>query len=429
MGIVGSMITGVTGLAAQGNSLDIIGDNISNVSTNGFKSSRGEFADMVSRNLKGIEGGNQIGRGTQLRAVTPIFVQGSLIRTERVTDLAVNGDGFFITKSQGGDFNFTRDGSLRFNKEGQLVNMEGQRVQGYVSMPDGRMSPELSHVNIPTNGIPAKGTQKVDLSVNLDSRLPIGVPFDPLKPGETSIFSTGLTVYDSKGSAHIATVYFNKSAENTFDYHVMIDGSEVPGGLKGIPSEQASGSVTFDKDGRLMNETVKDDVFSFANGADTNQKITMNFGDSVLAENGTGLGGSTMYGTEAVLYKFQQDGFEAGTLSSMSIDERGTIAGLYSNGVTRDLASIAIAKFENSEGLTKIGGNNFRESKLSGQAYIGKPGEMGRGTVLAKALEQSTTDIAGEFVNLIQAQRGFQANSKIIVTADELLNDIINIKR
>jgi flagellar hook protein FlgE len=429
MGILGSMITGVTGLAAQGNALDIIGDNISNISTNGFKASRGEFADMVSRNLKGIEGGNQIGRGTQLRSVTPVFIQGSMIRTERATDLAINGDGFFIARAVDGGQSFTRDGSLRFDKDGFLVNMDGRRIQGYVARPDGKMSPELGNLSIPTNAIPAQGTKKVSISANLDSRENVGVPFDPLKPQDTSMFSTGLTVYDTKGSAHICTVYFNKTAENIYQWHAMVDGEEAVGGVKGTPVEMGTGTITFDKDGKLIREETTKSQFSFNNGADPNQSIEFDFGDAVETEMGTGVAGSTQYGTEAVLYKFHQDGYKAGVLSSLSIDETGTIAGLYSNGITMDLAQIAIAKFENNEGLTKMGGNDFRESKLSGQAYIGKPGQNGRGTVLAKALEQSITDLAGEFVNLIQAQRGFQANSKIITTSDELLGDVINLKR
>lgn len=429
MGIVNSMITGVTGISAQGNQLDIIGDNISNVSTAGFKASRGEFADMVSRNLKGIEGGNQIGRGTQLRSVTPIFNQGSIIRTERSTDLAINGDGFLVVKAQSGELNYSRDGALRFNKDGELVNMEGLNIMGYLADKAGKITPQIEKVKIPTNTIAANSTKKVKLNINVDSREKIGVPFNPLKPGETAIFSAGVNVYDSKGSAHIATLFFNKTAENQYEYHAMLDGGELAGGLKGTLVEQASGTLNFDKDGRLMSETVKSNAFNFAGGADLNQQVEFDFGDAVTTENGTGLAGSTQYGTDSVMYKYNQDGFEAGNLTSMSINEQGTITGLFSNGITRDLAQIGLAKFENNEGLIKIGGNNFRESKLSGPVYIGKPGEAGRGTILAKALEQSTTDIAQEFVNLIQAQRAFQANSKIITTSDELLNDVINIKR
>lgn len=429
MGILNSMITGVTGISAQGNQLDIIGDNISNVSTAGFKASRGEFADMISRNLKGIEGGNQIGRGTQLRSVTPIFNQGSIIRTERATDLAINGNGFLVVKAGSGEFNYTRDGALRFNKDGELVNMEGLNVMGYLSDKSGKITPQIDKIKIPTNTVAANATKKVKLNINLDSRATTGVPFNPLKPGDTSIFSAGVNIYDSKGSAHIATMFFNKLGENQYEYHTMVDGAELAGGLKGTLVEQASGTLIFDKDGRLMSENIKSNGFNFAGGADLNQQVEFDFGDAVTTENGTGLSGSTQYGTESVMYKYNQDGFEAGNLTSLSINESGTITGLFSNGITRDLAQIGLAKFENNEGLIKIGGNNFRESKLSGPVYIGKPGEAGRGTVLAKALEQSTTDIAQEFVNLIQAQRAFQANSKIITTSDELLNDIINIKR
>jgi len=429
MGIVNSMNIGVTGISAQGNQLDIIGDNISNVSTNGFKASRGEFSDMVSRNLKGIEGGNQIGRGTQLRSVTPIFNQGSIIRTERATDLAINGDGFFVVKAGNGELNYSRDGALRFNKDGELVNMEGLNIMGYLANTEGKISPQLEKVSIPTNTIAAKGTDKVKLSINIDAREPIGVPFNPMKPADTSIFSSGVTIYDSKGTAHIATLFFNKIGENQYEYNAMVDGAEVVGGEKGKLSLQASGTLLFDKDGRLLSETVKSNGFNFIGGADLNQQVEFDFGDAVTTENGTGLAGSTQFGTSSVMYKYNQNGHEAGNLTSMSVNEDGVITGLFSNGITRDLAQLGLAKFENNEGLVKIGGNNFRESKLSGAAYIGKAGEAGRGTFLAKALEQSTTDIAQEFVNLILAQRGFQANSKIITTSDELLNDIINLKR
>jgi flagellar hook protein FlgE len=207
----------------------------------------------------------------------------------------------------------------------------------------------------------------------------------------------------------------------------MAKGEEVVGGEAGKMVEQASGKLVFDVDGRLKEQTTDRSSFQFAKGALPDQKIEFNFGED-KSKGGMGLS-VTQYGTASEAYKTIQDGYTAGTLSGLTFNDDGVLAAVYSNGQNVNLAQIAMGKFENPEGLFKVGGNRFRESRLSGQATIGAPLSGGRGSVASKALESSTTDIASEFINLMTSQRNFQANSRVVSTADEMMQEVLNLKR
>ena len=428
MGVLSSLFTGVSGLAAQGEALGVIGDNIANANTTGFKASRAEFQDIIAKNLKGILGGNQIGRGTKIGAVNPILAQGNMDSTDKATDLAISGDGYFTLKGTDG-MSFTRDGSFHFDKEGYLVSNDNQRVQGFQADEKGNITSMLADVKFPKALVPAKATTEVKMDINLDSRLNVGVPFNVKDPYASSQFSTGIEIYDSQGNKHLLNLFFNKSADRTWEYHGMVDGKEVMGGKEGEMSEVLTGRVRFTVDGKLDTEEITKQNFNFAGGALQNQQIKLDFGDSLTTDKGKGVTGSKQYGKDSDVITWTQDGAAAGTITNMSFSDQGVLTALYSNGQTQDLSQIALSKFENPEALFKAGNNRFKESRDGGTPSVGKPQMSGRGKLYAKSLERSTVDLAMEFVNLIQNQRGFQANAKIITTSDELLGEIIQLKR
>lgn len=428
MGILSSMYTGVTGIQANGEALGVISDNIANANTVGFKTSRAEFADVVAKSLKGILGGHQIGRGTKLNGVTQIFSQGSITQTDKATDVSISGDGFFVVDGPEGRA-FTRNGSFNFNKDGELVNIDGNIVKGFRADDDGKITTKLDSIKLERTIIDAKKTEKVDIAMNLDIRADaLEGGFDPARPVETSNYSTGVTVYDSAGNAHNLTMYFAKSADNQWNWYAMAKGEEVVGGEKGKGVVGASGTLSFTIDGKLQNQTITQNSFNFTKGAQPDQAIDFKFGDDITA-GGTGLKGSTQYGSASDIYKHTQDGYTAGTIGGLSFNDDGVLAAFYTNGVTKNLAQIAIAKFENNEGLFKAGQNMFKESRNSGAANIGAPNNAGRGRVFSKSVESSTTDIASEFVNLIQMQRAFQANARTLSSSDELMQEVLNLRR
>lgn len=428
MGVLSSLYTGVSGLTAQGEALGVIGDNIANANTIGFKASRAEFQDIISKNLKGILGGNQIGRGVKIGAVNPLLSQGNVDATEKSTDLAISGDGYFVLRGTDGE-TYSRDGSFHFDREGYLVSNDGQRVQGFEADENGKVINKVGDIKFPRALIPAKATSEIVMDLNLDSRVEVGKVFNPEDPYSTSHYSTGVEVFDSQGNKHLMTMFFNKSADRAWDVRGMIDGKEVMGGQPGKMSEVMTAKLTFTVDGKLDTEQITKQAFNFAGGALQNQQVKVDFGDSITTDKGKGLNGTKQYGKDSDLISWRQDGAAAGTITNMSFNDEGVLTALYTNGQARDLAQISLAKFENPEALFKVGNNRLKESRDSGAGAIGKARQAGRGQLFAKSLERSTVDLATEFVNLIQNQRGFQANAKTITTTDELLNEVIQLKR
>jgi flagellar hook protein FlgE len=426
MGLLSSFNVGVSGLHAAGSSMNVIGDNIANAGTFGFKGSRAEFQDMLAASLKGIDGGDQIGSGTKLAHVTAKFTQGNVQRTENITDLAINGNGFFVVEGPFGR-GFTRDGSFHFDKDGHLINGDGYKVLGFQADDNGAISTKTGAIKLGNTTIPAKATSEVNVSMNLDSREKVKL-FNPMDPENSSNYNSSVTVYDNIGSQRVVNLYFNKLADGQWEYHAMVDGSEAQGGVAGTMVEMGRGKMQFNQKGQLQSVTDELNAFSFNNGALPNQKIKLNFGQT-LAEGGTGADAATQYGSQSSIARHTQDGASAATLSSLSFNDDGVLTAAYDNGVTRDIAQMSVAKFENNEGLFKMGKNLFKETRKSGQGALGKPQVDGRGQVLAKSIELSNVDIADEFINMMHAQRNFQANTRTITTSDQMLQEVLNIKR
>lgn len=429
MSVLSSMWTGITGLQAQGEALGVVADNIANANTTGFKASRAEFSDVMSRSLKGIDGGNQLGRGTRIQSVTPLMSQGGLDNTDRSTDLAINGNGFFQVKGSEGT-SYTRDGSFRFDKNGLLVTSSGQRVQGFQANEKGKLENKVGDIKFPKALINASATKELKLDLNLDSRnIADSKTFDPKDPYTTSHYATATEIFDSQGNKHILNVFFTKGQDRTWTYRGLVDGKEVTGAPEDQELAQVvEGKLTFTEDGKLQSQEVTNAAFNFKGGAQQDQKIKINFGDDI-ASGGKGIEGTKQFGKESDVISWTQDGFAAGTVTGLSFNDEGVLTASYSNGQVMDLAQIGLAKFENPEALFKIGGNLFKESRDSGAAAVGGPRMAGRGSVMSKSLERSTVDLASEFVNMITNQRSFQANAKTITTSDELLSEVIQLKR
>lgn len=425
MSVLRAFNIGVSGLGATGQAVGVIGDNIANAGTTGFKTSRADFQDILATSLKGVDGGDQLGAGTQLAHIKTIMSQGDIARTENLTDLAINGDGFFTFKAPFG-MGYSRDGTFHFNKDGELVNADEYPVMGFLTGADGKITSRMDSIKVDSIAIPAQATTETSLLLNLDTRDEV-IAFDPQDIEGTSNYSHTVSVYDNVGTARLVTLTYNKVSPNTWQYRAFVDGKDAIGGQEGELLQMASGRLVFNDKGRLQEEVEESNAFLFNQGA-AQQKITFNFGESIT-EGGTGLNASTQYGSETQVSRTTQDGYEAGSLASLTFDNEGTLVAVYNNGISKMLGRVAVAKFENNQGLSKVGKNLFKESRRSGQPVMGEAGTWGRGEILSKALELSNVDIAQEFVNLMTTQRNFTANAKAVTTADQMLQEVLNIKR
>lgn len=298
----------------------------------------------------------------------------------------------------------------------------------------GRLSTRLTNIRIETNSIPPKQTEVLTLNVQLDSRVDIlKQPFDNMHPSETSNFSTSVTVFDSHGRAHQASVYFRKLEANEegieWEWHGMVDSKEVTDPDDSALKEFSNGRIQFDKNGLLKNEILENSSVNFSNGAFPKQQINFDFGRNIGAEQGNGTNASTSIAGESITVFHKQDGYEAGQIKTLDIGQDGIVTGIFTNGIQRQLAAIALATFSNQNAMVKGGRNLFTESIKSGPPNIGMPKTGTRGALYASSLEESNVDLATEFVNMIQTQRLFQANSRSITTTDTMIEEVINLKR
>jgi flagellar hook protein FlgE len=424
------MYSGVSGLTAETGALGVVGDNVANTNTIGFKQSRAVFADVLGSAV----GSNDSGSGVRMARTQQIFAQGALVNTGQATDVALSGDGFLVVDGvvdgMKGNF-FTRAGQLTLKNDGTLINAEGLSVQGYAadSANPGTFTTSLGGIKLPSAPIPPKPTTEMKISANLDSSAtPPALPWDPAAPGATSNFSTSMTVYDSLGNGHALDVYFRQTSAGAWDYHVLAKGSEVAGGPPTGGVEVDGGTLAFNTSGALDTITHTGAGTVDFNGATAAQPINLNLGTPVTA-GGTGVDGLTQYSSPSSVGAQSQDGYASGSLSGVKIDADGTVNGVYSNGQTIASGRLAIAKFQSNDGLGRAGHNLWVATRDSGDAALGAVGTGGRGALVAGTLEQSNVDITQQFVELISHQRAFQANSKTITTADQMLQELMTIKQ
>lgn len=439
MAITQALYTGVTGMNVMSDSMSVVANNLANANAKGFKYDRVEFDDLLSADTMSSTGSAQIGRGARVSDVRTVHTQGGLTVTDRLTDLAVQGSGFFIVnnpkgeKAEAGGQFYTRVGSFNFDKDGFLSDSVGGRLQGYEADQDGLLSTKLADIRLATNNLPPQTTEKVVLNLNLDGRTEVSdIPFDINNPVKTSDFVNTVNVFDSQGNKHAMTTYFKRLATDegiSWEYHQAVDGKEVTDADGAALKEIGRGVVKFDAKGNLLSEEAEDIGANFSKGATPEQKISIDFGKNMATEGGNGIGASTSVAASSITVFHSQNGFEAGNIKSLRIDLDGKLKGLYTNGVERTLGALGLATFENIDGLQKAGRNQFFQTQESGDPRIGQAQTGTRGSIYASTLEESNVDMAAQFVEMIRTQRGFQANSRSVTTTDSMLEEVINMKR
>ncbi|AQA18082.1 flagellar hook protein FlgE [Halioglobus japonicus] len=387
----------LSGLNAAATNLDVIGNNVANSQTVGFKAGRTLFADVYA--------GAQAGLGVKVAAVQQTFTSGTLESTGRNLDVAISGSGF-LRFDQNGQTVYSRNGQLNMDANGYIVNAQGARLTGF---PDGKVGGDPEAIFIPSGGLEASATTSVSATLNLDAATleidRLGVPFDATDDSTYS-YTSNVTIYDSQGNDYAATLYYTKTGDNTWEVRVGRDGEIAT----------AAGTLNFDANG-LLSSTAGLDSFEFSPGGGVTDL------DMALQ-----LDGTTQFGNDFELTALGQDGYTSGSLVGIAIDELGNVVGNYSNGQTRVISTLVIANFANAEGLEPVGDNAWAETTSSGQPIIGAPGVGLAGTVASGVVENSNVDLTRELVNLIIAQRNYQANTQTIKVQDEVLQSVVNLR-
>jgi flagellar hook protein FlgE len=407
MGILTSLFSAVSGLNTYGNAMSVIGNNIANVGTAGFKSSRASFADLVSASLGGGSSAGQVGLGVFLNDVQTSFTQGSLSNTGNTLDLAIDGNGFFGLRDNTGVLTYSRAGQFEVNNLGEIVDPSGRLLQGYQASTTGVILGTVGNITLSTATVApqATSTASVEANLNAASTVPVAA-FDATDPS-TYNFSNGLTVYDTLGAQHQLRLYYVKAAANTWNLHSQINGG----------ATTAQTDLAFNSNGVLTGGGAQTFSLTIAGGAATPLTVAMDFS------------GMTQFGAASNLTNQTQDGFTAGSFQNLSIDSAGHVVAQFSNGQTRTLAQVVLSRFTNPYGLARAGENGFAETVDSGAPLAGAPMNNGLGRLISQTIEQSNVDLGKEFVDMIITQRAFQANSRAITTSDEMLQELVNLKR
>lgn len=499
MGLSSALYSGVSGLVNQGVAMQVIGDNISNTNTHGYKGARATFQDIMSQSINTARAGSQIGRGSAMSDVAPVFSQGSFESTTSATDLAIAGNGFFMLTDpniENSEY-FTRSGEFHVDQYGYLVNASGLRVQGWEmeTQPDGsaEIVGAIDDVQL-SNSSPPVATDQTTVAVNLDSRISSPVSSSSLwddyvstsgkEAGEltTNIhyeYKSTLSVYDSLGNTHELSIYFDRTEnEREWEFLVAIDPDEDLSLASGTDSAGMlmRGYVSFTPQGQIEAiygtsgdttttvERLNGGVWETATYGDHNypqlvafflpptgtvdsatgedisaQIVELNLGANATVDRTTTPPTITTWNNEAISTTqyanssstlfYDQNGFGAGFLESINVDTEGIITGSYSNGRIISLAQVSLARFNSSTDLAKAGGTLFKETTASGAPITGPPSSNGLGSISSNSLEQSTVDMGTEFVKLITTQRAFQANSRVITTTDDMMNELLQMKR
>ena len=418
--MISSLFAGISGLSANSTAMTVIGNNIANVNTTAFKSDKFSFANVLSQSM-GTSTTDGIGRGVQFNGVSPSWSQGSIENTSNATDMAINGKGFFMVEDNSGSAFYTRAGEFTFDREGYLVNPDGLFVQGFAVSAvaaDGTITTgAIENINVPAESTaPPQATTTFTLDINLDAGAALG-----------DTFASTQTVYDSIGNAIPLTLNFEKTAANEWTAGVTVPTGTVASPAMDIVLTNAT--LTFDGNGNLTTGTNPSiTLTNLASGAadiSGGNAINWDLFDSAAASNGD----LTQY-AGASTYNFNiQDGYAAGNLRGVSVDESGYVFGAYSNGQLTPLYQVVLADFPSYFGLNKLGHNLYAESSASGQAMPGVALSGSLGSISPSAIEMSNVDLAQEFVKMITTQRAFQANSRVITTSDEILQELISLKR
>jgi flagellar hook protein FlgE len=404
---------GLSGLNSSSKALDVIGNNVANAGTVGFKSGAAHFSDVYASSLSG-GGASQVGIGSSMSAVVQQFTQGNITTTNNPLDISINGGGFF-RMSQNGAVTYTRNGQFHLDNAGYIVNDKNLKLTGYPVDNNGNVVPstpvelQLSASQIPPRATSDPLSGNLTAVLNLDSREsnPAISPFNFQNP-QTYNFSTGLSVYDTLGVSHTLTTYYVRTGPGAWTVHSTLDGA----------TPQVVGNLTFNTSGALTSgPTFALPSYALTTGATTPWSPgTVDFT------------GTTQYGSESGVDRLTQGGFAAGALAGITVGADGVIQGRYSNGQTRALGQVVLSNFTNPNGLVNLGGNQWAESSVSGPPLIGAPNSGSLGVLSSSSIEESNVDLTAELVSMITQQRNYQASAQTIKTQDQVLQTLVNLR-
>ena len=401
---------GLSGLNVAAKNLDAIGNNVANASTIGYKSERAEFADVFASSLAGA-GGAQVGIGAKVAAVRQQFTQGNITTTSNPLDVAINGGGFFRL-STNGTVSYARNGQFALDQNGFVVASNGARLTGYPADTNGQIVASTPvDLQVSLANIAPRTTSTANLALNLDARATAPTSAFSLTNPASYNSSTAMTVYDSQGNSHTLTTYYVKTASNAWNVYGAADGSVLNGGA-------AIGALNFSAGGTLAADVTMNTSIALTNGAASPLAIPITYPASDM----------TQFGVDFAVSKLQQDGYTTGTLAGFAVGTDGTILGRYTNGQSRAQGQMVLANFVNPQGLVSMGNNQWAESADSGQALVATPGAGTLGVLQSGALEDANVDLTEELVNMITAQRAYQANAQTIRTQDQIQQTLVNLR-
>ena len=425
---------GLSGLNSSSKNLEVIGNNIANAGTYGNKSSRAEFADVYANS---VGGAGNVGIGVRVANIAQQFAQGSLVSTSNSMDVAINGDGFFQVKSSAGDLLYSRNGQFKVDNEGFVVTGQNQRVQGYGVDQQGVIQKGVrTDLQFPTGGLAPQDTSKISLDLNLDSRSDVTMPTlsgsatysIDLDDATTYNDATSVKAFDAKGQPAVVSFYFQKSASSTstagtedkWNVYAAVDGEILKSGNVAKPIIEG---LTFDPAG--LNPKLSDGT---ALGVFTLPTIPMSSTHAAITGVQFDMGKVTQFGAAFTISDATQNGNAPGQLSGLTIEADGVISARYTNGMTRGAGQLELASFRNAQGLRAVGGNAWISTPESGEPLSGAPGSGTLGVLQSGALEESNVDMTGELVNMITAQRLYQANAQTIKAQDQVLQTLVNLR-
>ena len=399
---------GLSGLNSASRNLDVIGHNIANANTVGMKASRAEFAELYASSINAV-GGVNAGIGVSVATVSQMFTQGNITVTSNSMDLAINGAGFFELGQRDGSMAYSRAGMFKLDADGNIINNDGASLMGYPTDIDGnRTTFESQPLSLPTGGpIPAQQTTEITAQFNLDARA--GIAAAQVPPTPLATYATSIVAFDQQGLEIPVTMAFEKIGNNQWNVYVAANGAD--------PAAAVPFQVNFLDDGTFDPANVIPQI-QLASPNDPAQvfNVDLNFEDV------------TQFGTAFAVADIDQDGYRPGEFTGLDIDENGIVSARYSNGETQAAGQVALVNFRNAQGLQPMGGGNWVMTAASGEPVRGAPGEGNFGSLKSGALEDSNVDLTAELVNMMTAQRAYQANAQTIKTQDQVLNTLLSMR-
>lgn len=399
---------GLSGLNGASKQLETIGNNIANSNTVGFKTAVTQFSDVYANSLSGTSGLGTAGIGTRVSQIAQQFSQGNVTASNNALDMAINGGGFFRLNN-GGAVSYARNGQFQIDKDGFIVSPDGSRLTGFAANNQGVLTTGTpAELRITTADLAPQQTSEVEAQLNLDSRaVAPTAAFDITDPTSFNN-STSTTVFDSLGNSHIVQTYYRKTGVNAWEVHASSATATIPAGAVATLAFSTAGVLTGGSPGTIN--------MTLANGATTPIAISLD------------LAGTTQFGSTFSVNALNQDGFASGRLSGFNTGSDGIITGRYTNGKTATLGQVVLANFRNPNGLQPLGNNQWAETAGSGEALVGVPDSGSLGLIQSSATEDSNVDLTAELVNMITAQRVFQANAQTIKTQDQILQTLVNLR-